>query len=74
MGNDGKGKPIVQGTGGPESILINNGSEIQEASLREKGAEIRYGNRSGVRIEIRYGTDDSIFELTDVYIDYLKAP
>ena len=74
FGNDGKGKPIVQGTGGPESILINNGTEVQEASLREKGAEIRYGNRSEVRIEIRYGTDDSVFELTDVYIDYLKAP
>ena len=69
-----KGKPIVQGTGGPESILINNGTEVQEASLREKGAEIRYGNRSEVRIEIRYGTDDSIFELSDVYIDYLKTP
>ena len=69
-GNDGKGKPIVQGTGGPESIMLNG----QEASLREKGAEIRYGNRSEVRIEIRYGTDDSIFELTDVYIDYIKAP
>lgn len=73
-GNDGKNKPIVQGTGGPESIMINNGSSIQEASLREKGAEIRYGNRSEVRIEIRYGTDDSVFELTDVYVDYLKAP
>ena len=74
FGNDGKGKPIVQGTGGPESIMLNNGTSIQEASLREKGAEIRYGNRSEVRIEIRYGTDDSVFELTDVYIDYLKAP
>ena len=27
-GNDGKGKPIVQGTGGPESILIKNGDII----------------------------------------------
>ena len=70
LGNDGVNKPIVEGTGGPESIMLNG----QEASLREKGAEIRYGNRSEVRIEIRYGTDDSIFELTDVYIDYLKAP
>jgi hypothetical protein len=42
--------------------------------LREKGAEIRYGNRSEVRIEIRYGTDDSVFKLTDVYVDYIKAP
>lgn len=75
FGNDGKGKPIVEGTGGPESIKIrDNIGAIQEASLREKGAEIRYGNRSEVRIEIRYGTDDSIFELSDVYVDYLKTP
>jgi len=25
-------------------------------------------------MEIRYGSDNSIFELTDVYIDYVKAP
>lgn len=74
FGNDGKGKPIVQGGNGPESVKIKNGDTIQEASLREKGAGIRYGNRSEVRIEIRYGTDDSVFELTDVYIDYLKTP
>jgi hypothetical protein len=54
--------------------IRDNVGAIQEASLREKGAEIRYGNRSEVRIEIRYGTDDSIFELSDVYIDYLKTP
>ena len=74
FGVDGVGKTIVEGTGGPESLKIRNGNSIQEVSLREKGAEIRYGNRSEVRIEIRYGTDDSIFELTDVYIDYIKAP
>ena len=42
--------------------------------MRERGAELRYGNRSEVRIEIRYGTDDSVFELSDVYVDYIKAP
>lgn len=70
LGTDGLDKTIVQGTGNKESINING----TEASLREKGAEIRYGNRSEVRIEIRYGTDDSVFELTDVYVDYIKAP
>lgn len=74
LGNDGVNKPIVEGTGGKESIKLNNGGTEQEASLREKGAEIRYGNRSEVIVEIRYGTDDSVFELTDVYIDYIKAP
>lgn len=43
-------------------------------SLRQRGAGIRYGNRSEVRVEIRYGTDDSIFELAKVYVDYIKAP
>lgn len=74
LGNDGMNKTIVEGTGGKESITLKNGNSTVEASLREKGAEIRYGNRSEVRVEIRYGTDDSVFELTDVYIDYIKAP
>ena len=73
-GTDGLGKAIIKGSGGSESIQLKKGSTTYDASLREKGAEIRYGNRSNVRIEIRYGTDDSIFKLTDVYIDYLKAP
>jgi hypothetical protein len=74
LGTDGMNKTIVEGTGGKESITLKNGNSTVEASLREKGAEIRYGNRSEVRVEIRYGTDDSVFELTDVYIDYIKAP
>ena len=37
-------------------------------------AEARYGNKSKVRMEIRYGKDDSLFTLTKVYVDYLKAP
>lgn len=40
----------------------------------ERGQNIRYGNRSRVRLEIRYGTDDSVFKLTQVYVDYIKAP
>lgn len=75
-GTDGKNKTIVEGeNAGPESIRLQIGSDAyQDASLREKGAQIRYGNRSEVRIEIRYGTDDSVFALTDVYVDYIKAP
>ena len=74
LGNDGVNKAIVEGEGGRESISLKIGNTTTEASLREKGAGIRYGNRSEVRVEIRYGTDDSVFELTDVYIDYIKAP
>jgi hypothetical protein len=74
LGNDGINKAIVEGEGGRESQTLKIGNTTTEASLREKGAGIRYGNRSEVRVEIRYGTDDSVFELTDVYIDYIKAP
>ena len=69
-GQDAFGQTIVSGKNQPEFIKIGN----THASLREKGAGIRYGNRSEVRIEIRYGTDDSVFELEKVYIDYIKAP
>jgi len=40
----------------------------------ERSSEVRYGNVSEVRVEIRYGSDDSVFELTKVYIDYIKNP
>ena len=39
-----------------------------------KIANTRYGNNSKVRIEIRYGKDSSVFELSKIYVDYLKAP
>lgn len=34
----------------------------------------RYGNPSQVRLEIRYGKDSSVFQLTDVFVDYIKTP
>lgn len=40
----------------------------------EKIGEKRYGNKSKVRMEIRYGKDNAVFQLSSVYIDYLKAP
>ena len=40
----------------------------------EKIAEHRFGNKGKVRMEIRYGKDDTLFKLSKVYIDYLKAP
>lgn len=45
-----------------------------DASLVEKTAGNRYGNRTKVRMEIRYGKDNSTFQLSRIYIDYLKAP
>ena len=73
-GTDGHGKPIVQGEGLPETISVNINGTITEASNRERGQGIRYGNVSEVRLEIRYGTDNTVFALDKVYVDYIKAP
>lgn len=40
----------------------------------QKIAQVRYGNASKILMEIRYGTDDSIFKLKNVLIDYIKTP
>jgi hypothetical protein len=40
----------------------------------DKVSENRYGNKSKVLMEIRYGKDDTLFQLSKVYVDYLKAP
>lgn len=54
----------------PKTIKISG----NKVSNIERSAEIRYGNVSQVRLEIRYGTDDSVFKLKKVYIDYIKTP
>jgi hypothetical protein len=42
--------------------------------LVEKPTALRAGNTSNVRCEIRYGKDDSLFQLAEVQIDYVKVP
>ena len=66
---DGNNFQIGQDSTAPKTIKIGNNVEI---SAVEKAAGFRYGNE--VRCEIRYGTDDSVFKLKSVYIDYIKAP
>ena len=73
-GTDGMNHNIVQGTGLPDTITVDINGTSTTASNRERGQGLRYGNVSQVRLEIRYGTDNSVFELTDVYVDYIKAP
>ena len=51
---------------------IKSGSNAVDAV--ERSGQIRFGNTSQVRMEIRYGKDTSLFELVNVYIDYLKTP
>lgn len=43
-------------------------------STIEKPAAIRVSNPQKVRMEIRYGKDNSIYELVEVRIDYVKSP
>ncbi len=43
-------------------------------SLIEKPIAVRVSNPSTVRLEIRYGKDDTVFELKQVLIDYIKSP
>lgn len=46
----------------------------EQVSLVEKPIALRAGNTSNVRCEIRYGKDDSLFQLVEVQIDYVKCP
>ena len=58
----------------PTFITEDNQTPVQESPDATRTAEVRYGNNSRVKMEIRYGKDTNTFELSKVYIDYLKAP
>lgn len=51
-----------------------NASPGSTHSIVEKPIASRVGNPSTVRCEIRYGWDDSLFQLKEVAIDYVKVP
>ena len=68
---DSHGNPIAEANLNNTFIKINKEEKISNV---ERGASIRYGNSSEVRCEIRYGSDDRVFELEKVYIDYIKTP
>ena len=55
----------------PTTLTLNNGNVVDTV---EKDAGIRYGNSSNVRLEIRYGKDNTVFQLENIMVDYLKAP
>lgn len=50
------------------------GEKESKISLVEKPSAVRIGNTSNVRCEIRYGKDDSLFQLAEVQVDYVKCP
>ena len=49
-------------------------ADTDRISLVEKPIAARIGNTSNVRCEIRYGKDDSLFQLAEVQVDYVKCP
>ena len=73
LGDDGNGNTIVT-SDISKTVDLKVGNNSRSVSNVERGAAIRYGNVSQVRLEIRYGTDNSVFELENVYVDYIKAP
>ena len=49
-------------------------SQFGNVSAVEKPGGIRYSNPSPLRMEIRYGKDNTVFELKEVLVDYIKSP
>ena len=58
----------------PRQITLGDPFSSQKVSTVERETAMRYGNASTVRMEIRYGSDNSVFELQKVLVDYIKAP
>ena len=63
-----------EGSNFQRTFTLNDGENTKEVSLVEKPTAVRFGNASNVRCEIRYGKDDSLFQLAEVQIDYVKCP
>lgn len=84
-GGEWEDNDIDAGTAGGTNVETQNsnfqrtfklkiGEKEQQVSLVEKPIALRAGNTSNVRCEIRYGKDDSLFQLVEVQIDYVKCP
>ena len=56
------------------TFKLKNGEVSKDISLVEKPTAVRVANPSNVRCEIRYGKDESLFQLVEVQIDYVKSP
>lgn len=82
-GGEWKGNDINSGTTNVGDDIEKQNSNFQrtfklndetQVSLVEKPIALRAGNTSNVRCEVRYGKDDSLFQLVEVQIDYVKCP
>lgn len=68
-------KTLQSGSNFPRTFKLDFGNNTTEnVSLVEKPIGLRAGNPSNVRMEIRYGKDDSVFQLKEVQVDYVKSP
>lgn len=56
------------------TFKLKQDESAKDISLVEKPTAVRLANPSNVRCEIRYGKDDSLFQLVEVQIDYVKSP
>ena len=56
------------------TFKLQQGGKSEEISLVERPSATRIANPTNVRCEIRYGRDDSLFQLVEVQIDYVKSP
>jgi hypothetical protein len=67
--------PTAGGSNFQRTFKLDLGNNTEkEISLVEKPIAARIGNTSNVRCEIRYGKDDSLFQLAEVQVDYVKVP
>lgn len=63
-----------EGSNFQRTFKLNINNQPQNISLVEKPTAARIANPTNVRCEIRYGRDDSLFQLVEVQIDYVKSP
>ena len=54
--------------------IVDNKTFNSQLTDSIKPEDTRIANASEVRLELRFGDDDTIFEPTSIYIDYIKAP
>lgn len=73
-GTAGGTSPKSQNSNFQRTFKLNVNGKDTQVSLVEKPIALRAGNTSNVRCEIRYGKDDSLFQLVEVQIDYIKCP
>lgn len=63
-----------EGSNFPRTFKLDLDGKETVGSVVEKPTASRIGNTSTVRCEIRYGKDDTLFQLAEVQVDYVKVP